>query len=138
MGAAIAQASNLPTFQQPVEVTSDDEIAPVLVLHGLNGNCNQIHSWVEMTGDAIEHQAVVKCIEIGDGNITSIFEMMPLQVATMCHKIHNDPDFAGKEMSIVGISQGGLIARSVVEQCEGLKIHTLFTFGSPHMGVTVY
>ena len=91
-----------------------------------------------MTANAIDHQAVVKCIEIGDGNITSIFEMMPTQVATMCHKIHNDPDFAGKEMSIVGISQGGLIARSVVEMCEGLNIHTLFTFGSPHMGVTVY
>ena len=87
-----------------METLSDDAIAPVLVLHGLNGNCNQIHSWVEMTADAIEHQAVVKCIEIGDGNITSIFEMMPLQVQTMCHKIHNDPDFAGKEMSIVGIS----------------------------------
>ena len=53
MGAAIAQASNLPTFQLPEEVTNDDEIAPVLVLHGLNGSCNQIHSWVEMTGDAI-------------------------------------------------------------------------------------
>ena len=78
IGAASAHASNLPTFQEPVETLSDDAIAPVLVLHGLNGNCNQIHSWVEMTADAIEHQAVVKCIEIGDGNITSIFEMMPL------------------------------------------------------------
>ena len=40
MGAIYAQASNLPTFQEPVETLSDDAIAPVLVLHGLNGNCN--------------------------------------------------------------------------------------------------
>ena len=93
---------------------------------------------MEGIGKAIDNRAVVKCIAIGDGNTTSIFERMPWQVSTMCHKIQNDPDFAGKEMSIIGISQGGLIARSVVEQCEGLKIHTLFTYGSPHMGVSVY
>ena len=52
--------------------------------------------------------------------------------------MHNDPDFAGKEVSLVGISQGGLIARTVVETCENLNVHTLFTFGSPHQGVSVY
>lgn len=48
----------------------------------------------------------------------------------------NDPDFAGKKINIVGISQGGLIARSIVEQCEGLDVHTLFTYGGPHQGVS--
>ena len=38
----------------------------------------------------------------------------------------------------MGISQGGLIARSIVEQCEGLDVHTLFTYGGPHQGVSSY
>ena len=103
-----------------VSETDDETIAPVVVLHGLNGDCPQIAGWVSRIEMEIGSQAVVKCIEIGDGKTTSIFERMDWQVKTVCHKIHNDPDFSGKEISIVGISQGGLIARSVVEQCEGL------------------
>lgn len=67
-----------------------------------------------------------------------MFERMKWQASTICHKLHNDPDFAGKEINIVGISQGGLIARTVVERCADLKVHTLFTFGSPHNGISVY
>ena len=67
-----------------------------------------------------------------------MFERMNWQAATVCHKLHNDPDYAGKEINLVGISQGGLIARTVVERCADLKVHTLFTFGSPHNGISVY
>ena len=49
--------------------------------------------------------------------------------------MHNDPDFAGREINIVGFAQGGLIARAVVQRCEGLNVHTLFTFGAMHAGV---
>lgn len=92
---------NLPEVYDRVY---DDEIAPVVVLHGLNGNCNQIQQWVTDIDTEIGGQAVVKCLEIGDGNVSSIFERMEWQINTVCHKIHNDPDFAGKEISIVGIS----------------------------------
>ena len=63
---------------------------------------------------------------------------MKWQADIVCHKVHNDPDFAGKEFNLIGISQGGLIARTVVERCADLDIHTLYTFGSPHNGVSVY
>ena len=46
--------------------------------------------------------------------------------------MHNDPDFAGQEINLVGFAQGGLVARGVVQRCENLKVHTLFTFGSQH------
>lgn len=95
-------------------------VAPVALLHGVNGSCPQIHSWTEMIAEAIDNQAVVKCVEVGDGENTSMFERMKWQASTVCHKLHNDPDFAGKEVSIVGISQGGLIARTVVERCADL------------------
>jgi palmitoyl-protein thioesterase len=41
-------------------------------------------------------------------------------------------------MHIVGISQGGIISRSIVEQCDGLNVKTLFTWGGPLQGVSAY
>lgn len=63
---------------------------------------------------------------------------MDWQVHTACRKLHHDPDYRGKEINIVGLSQGGLIARALVERCPDLKVHTLFTFGGPHEGVSEY
>ena len=54
----------------------------------------------------------------------------------ICNKLHNHPDFANREINLVGISQGGLLARAVVERCPDLEVHTLFTFGAPHNGVS--
>mmetsp|Transcript_17389 Transcript_17389/g.12387 ORF Transcript_17389/g.12387 Transcript_17389/m.12387 type:complete len:165 (+) Transcript_17389:275-769(+) len=43
------------------------------------------------------------------------------------------------EINIVGFSHGGILSRSVVERCEGIpKVHTLFTFGGPHGGVSSF
>ena len=76
----------------------------MVVLHGIDDDCNNVHTWVNDIAVEIENRAVVKCVEIGEGKVTSIFERMNWQVSTVCHKLHNDPDFADKEISIVGIS----------------------------------
>ena len=91
-----------------------------------------------MIANSLDHQTVVKCLEIGDGKITSMFLEMQLQADVICHKLHNDPDYAGKEINLLGISQGGLIARTVVETCPDLDINVLYTFGGPLGGVSVY
>ena len=116
---------------------TESTVAPVALLHGVDDSCPQT-AWTDYISEAINNQAVVKCVEVGDGVATSIFERIKWQAATVCHKLHNDPDYAGKEINIVGISQGGLIARTVVERCADLNVHTLFTFGSPHNGISVY
>lgn len=58
------------------------------------------------------------------------------QGKSACKTLENDPDFEG-EFSVVGNSQGGLIARYVVEKCQNLKgrVRNMATFGGPHMGV---
>ena len=85
---------------------------------------------------ATDARAIVKCFEVGDGNISSIFDKLEWWASTICHKLHNDPDFSNREINIVGISQGGLLARAVIERCPDLQVHTLFTFGAPHTGVS--
>jgi palmitoyl-protein thioesterase len=90
---------------------------------------------VDTIAEGIDYSAAVKCVEIGNGKTSSLFELIEAQVKTACRKLRNDPDFAGKKINIVGISQGGLIARSLVETCD-LDVETLFTFGGPHQGVS--
>ena len=112
-------------------------VAPIAVFHGIDDHCPQ-QEWLDMISEGIDYAAPVECIEIGTGRLTSIFERIEWQVLTACHHLHNNPIFANKQINIVGISQGGLISRGIVERCEGLNVHTLFTWGGPHQGVSSY
>ena len=108
------------------------------MLHGIYGSCPIVQPWVDMISESLNHSTVVKCLEIGNGANTSVFTPVQDQADVICDKLHSDPDYAGKEINLLGISQGGLIARSVVETCPDLKINVLYTFGTPHGGVSVY
>lgn len=46
---------------------------PVAVIHGMNSSC-PMEFWVDAIAEAIDYKAVVKCIEVGDGITTSLFE----------------------------------------------------------------
>ena len=39
------------------------------------------------------------------------------------------------EFNVLGVSQGGLNARYVLEECDIGKVRNLITLGSPNMGV---
>lgn len=108
------------------------EIAPIAIFHGISDSCDGLSWWVDRICAAVPEGTPCKCVEIGGGYWASLFEKMDWQVATGCRKIKNDPDFAGKEINVIGFSQGGLIARSVVERCDDLTVDTLFTWGGPH------
>jgi palmitoyl-protein thioesterase len=77
-----------------------------------------------------------KCIWIGSGSMSSVFMDFEQQGEAACKQLEDDPDFQG-EFSVVGNSQGGLIARYVVEKCKYLKgkVRNFVSFGGPHMGV---
>jgi triacylglycerol esterase/lipase EstA (alpha/beta hydrolase family) len=106
-----------------------------VLLHGIAANCPQ-PEWE----DAITRTsgAFVKCVEVGNGWETSENTSMFVQIDMACRAIKNDPDFAGKQINIVGLSQGGSIARGVVQSCEGLDVHTLFNYGAAHAGLHAY
>ena len=78
-------------------------VAPVALFHGIDDRCPQ-QEWLDYISKGINYAAPVKCVEIGTGKLTSIFERVEWQVLTACHHLHNDPDFAGKEINIVGLS----------------------------------
>lgn len=46
----------------------------------------------------------VKCIEIGDGAIRSVFSELPGQIIDACDGIRNDPIFNSQPVNIIGFS----------------------------------
>lgn len=79
--------------------------------------------------------AYAHCVEIGYGSVTSIFENFETQAESACQSVLADPNFQG-EFNVLGLSQGGLIARHIAERCpiKG-KVRNLVTLGGPNMGV---
>lgn len=52
-----------------------------------------------------------------------------------CEKVKNNTDFHG-DFNVIGLSQGGLLARYIVESCDMPgKVRNMVTIGGPHMGV---
>jgi palmitoyl-protein thioesterase len=119
--ASVAQAGN------PV---------PTAIFHGFGDSCwfpGMSHFAYEignLTG------AYATCIEIGWGSTTSIFENFESQAEEACKKVLADPNFQG-EFNVLGLSQGGLLARHIVERCPTKgQPRNLVTLGGPNMGVS--
>jgi palmitoyl-protein thioesterase len=76
---------------------------------------------------------LIKCVESG-ANVVSAFTPLQSQIDTACEKIDSDPDLAGPYI-MVGLSQGGIIARGVVQTCAaGARATRLLTLGTPNAG----
>ena len=107
---------------------------PTAMFHGLGDACE--NPGMESIDKMLEQGtgATVKCIEvntIGGGEIFGNFETIAEEG---CKKIAADPLFKG-EFNVIGLSQGGLLARYIVEECEMPgKVRNMVTMGGPHMG----
>ena len=94
----------------------------------------EYNSFAEDMGKAIGTYS--KCVEVGlIGVLASLFIDFETQGKMACKAIAKDHHF-DNGFTIVGLSQGGLLARYVVENCPGEGgVDKLFTFGGPHYGV---
>jgi palmitoyl-protein thioesterase len=110
-----------------------DAGVPTAMFHGFGDACanagmKQIdQTFAEGTG------APVHCIEVGtSGEVVGNFETI---AKNSCEQVAANPDFQG-EFNVVGLSQGGLLARYIVEECDMKgKVRNMLTIGGPHMGV---
>lgn len=74
------------------------------------------------------------CIETTMGFLTSF----PDQIKLACKSLQSEKETLKSGFTLIGISQGGLIARAVLQKCEiGKYIKRLITIGGPHNGVAV-
>lgn len=77
----------------------------------------------------------VRCIDVGIPSIGEMFNNFETIAKKSCAKVAADKNFHG-EFNVIGLSQGGLLARYIAEECDMPgKVRNIITLGGPHMGV---
>ena len=105
---------------------------PIVVLHGIASsapNMEVLSEWLENTFDRD-----VFNIEIGNGEKNSLFMPLQEQLNILCDTIYNIDDLQDG-FDFIGMSQGGLLARGYLENCNGYPVRNLINLASPNGGV---
>ena len=109
---------------------------PTAIFHGLGDACifPGMHHFTKQIGEGTGDYA--KCLEVGNGSITSMTDNFMDQADKACQALLNDENFAVDEINVMGLSQGSLLARYIVESCpiQG-KVRNWASIGGPNMGV---
>ncbi|EFJ37944.1 hypothetical protein SELMODRAFT_74606 [Selaginella moellendorffii] len=109
-------------------------VLPFVVLHGISDECKH-HGITKFTTDlGTMSGAPGYCIEIGNGASDSWFLRLDKQVELACKEIKLIPELAGG-YNIVGLSQGNLIGRGLIEWCDGPPVNNMVSLGGPHAGI---
>ena len=110
-------------------------IYPIAVFHGIVDSCT-MKATSKLVKDLQTDLGVhVECIEIGNGFMDSVTKSIQSQVEEACENIKSNPNFQ-KKFNVLGISQGTLIGRYIVEKCdmEG-QVMKYMSFDGPQMGI---
>jgi palmitoyl-protein thioesterase len=107
---------------------------PFIVLHGIGDECKN-HGLYQFTQLLINTSGAVGfCIEIGDGAGDSFFMRLDKQADLVCDQVKEIPELQSG-YNIVGLSQGNVIGRAVIEFCDsGPPVHNFVSLGGPHAG----
>lgn len=107
---------------------------PVLIVHRLGYSCNGSYMTHLINKINSTLNAYAECIESG-GYVTDFVTSILTQSKKVCEAIKNNTHFQGN-FSIVSFSQGGLIGRYIIEECEMKgRVKKYIAIGTPQRGV---
>ena len=110
-------------------------IYPIAVFHGIADGCDWKNTSMLVNDLKRDLGVHVECIEVGNGFWDSMMKPINQQVELACESIKSNPNFQDK-FSILGISQGTLIGRYIIEKCDIKgQVMRYMSFDGPQMGV---
>ncbi|XP_019089121.1 PREDICTED: palmitoyl-protein thioesterase 1-like [Camelina sativa] len=116
-------------FSIPVSLS-----VPFVVFHGFLGACSDnkvsnLKSLRNLSGYP------GSCVEIGNGQVDSLFMPLTQQASIACEKIKQMPELS-EGYNIVAESQGNMVARGLIEFCDNAPpVFNYVSLGGPHAGV---
>lgn len=122
------------TLTTTLPTTTLQETLPIVVLHGIASsapNMDVFCDWLETT-----FQRKVYNIEIGNGKRNSVLLSMSAQLDMLCTSLYSIAELQ-YGFDFIGMSQGGLLARGYVEQCNKYPVRNLINLVSPNGGVAI-
>ena len=127
-------ASNATTTTTTTTTPTTYNVLPIVVLHGIVSNVEKIQIFSDWVEYAFKRK--VFNVEIGDGQITSLFMPLDKQLDILCKNIYAEPTLQDG-FDFIGISQGGLLARGYVQRCNAFPVRNLINLVSPNGGVFI-
>jgi palmitoyl-protein thioesterase len=105
--------------------------SPIVVLHGIASSAEKMNAFSNWLVQ--EFNTDVYNLEIGNGEKTSLYTPMLIQLEELCANIY-EIEKLKTGFHFIGMSQGGLLARGYVERCNLYPVINLITMVSPHGG----
>ncbi|XP_074268975.1 uncharacterized protein LOC141592277 isoform X2 [Silene latifolia] len=106
---------------------------PFVVFLGIGETCQSMEEFIQiLEKDSGNHG---HCIMLGDNVEDSVLVPIMDQVTLACQKV-KELDELKNGYNLIGISQGGLISRGMIEFCdEGPQVKNFISVGGPQAGV---
>jgi palmitoyl-protein thioesterase len=118
-------------------------LLPILIWHSAGETCceNEINSYAKFLKSLLGESVYIRSVRIGNSidedKVLSLFTHPFEQIQQVCEDIKNDARFKNG-YNAIGLSQGGLFIRALVQQCDGPPARHLISLGGPQQGVFAY